>query len=127
MSVPLGRLPRGATALRLSTTQEIYRDRLAVGYAVAVSKAAATALPLASAALAQTGFAHRDLHSQRRPSYDYDRRAPLWDARHQRGMCTATGAITELLAAEDGAVAIIGPGEEAQLTFAASLPPLRKG
>jgi tetratricopeptide (TPR) repeat protein len=127
MSVPLGRLPRGTTALRLSTTQEIYWDRLAVGYSVAAPEATATVLPLASAALAQTGFAHRDLHPQRRPSYDYDRRAPLWDARHQRGAYTATGAITELLAAADGAVAIVGPGEEAQLTFAAPLPPLREG
>src|SRR6185295_4044977 len=41
MSVPLGRLPRGTTALRLSTTQEIYWDRLAVGYAAAVPEAAA--------------------------------------------------------------------------------------
>ena len=127
MSVPLGRLPRGTTALRLSTTQEIYWDRLAVGYAAAVPEAAAVVLPLTSAALGYTGFAHRDLHPQRRPSYDYDRRAPLWDARHQRGMYTATGAITELLAAEDGAVAIVGPGEEAHLAFAASLPPLRGG
>jgi hypothetical protein len=127
MSLPLGRLPRGTTTLRLATTQEIYWDRLAVGYAVAVPEATATVLPLASAALAQTGFAHRDLYPQRRPSYDYDRRAPLADARHQRGMYTAIGAITELLAADDGAVAIVGPGEEAQLTFAASLPPLREG
>jgi tetratricopeptide (TPR) repeat protein len=127
MSLPLGRLPRGTTALRLSTTQEIYWDRLAIGYAIAVPAATATVLPLTSAVLAQTGFAHRDLHPQRRPSYDYDRRAPLWDARHQRGTYTATGVITELLAADEGAVAIVGPGEEAQLTFAASLPPLREG
>ena len=127
MSVPLGRLPRGTTALRLSTTQEIYWDRLAVGYATAVPEATAVVLPLSAATLAPSGFAHRDLHSQRRPSYDDDRRAPLSDARHQRGMYTATGAITELLAAEDGAVAIVGPGEEAHLTFAASLPPLRDG
>ncbi len=127
MSVPLGRLPRGTTALRLSTTQEIYWDRLAVGYAAAVPEATAVVLPLTSAALGYTGFAHRDLHPQRRPSYDYDRRAPLWDARRQRGMYTATGAIMELLAAEDGAVAIVGPGEEAHLAFAAALPPLRDG
>jgi hypothetical protein len=50
MSLPLGRLPRATTALRMSTTQEIYRDRLAVGYAVALPEATATVLPLASAA-----------------------------------------------------------------------------
>src|SRR5262245_841366 len=89
MSVPLGRLPRGTTALRLNTTQEIYWDRLAIGYAAPAPLASATVLPLASASLASTGFARRDLHAQRRPSYDYDQRAPLWDARHQRGTYTA--------------------------------------
>src|SRR5262249_1116499 len=127
MSVPLGRLPRGTRALRLSTTQEIYWDRLAVGYAAPAPFAATTVLPLTSASLAQTGFAHRDVHAQRRPSYDYDRRAPLWDARHQRGTYTALGSVTDLVAASDGAVAIVGPGEEVHLTFSAALPPLRPG
>src|SRR4029077_16001508 len=119
MSVPLGRLPRGTTALRLSTTQEIYWDRLAVGYAVSAPETIVTTLSPIAASLAQTGFAHRDQHAQRRPSYDYDRRAPLRDTRHQRGMYTATGPVTELIAAEDGAVAIVGPGEEVELIFTA--------
>jgi hypothetical protein len=127
MSLSLGRLPRGATALRLRTTQEIYWDRLAIAYAAPSPLASATVLPLTSASVAQTGFARRDEQVQRRPSYDYDRRVPLWDTRHQRGMYTAIGAVTEVLAADDGAVAIIGPGEEVQLTFAASLPPPRAG
>jgi hypothetical protein len=127
MSVPLGPLPRGTRALRLRTTQEIYWDRLAVAFAAPAPLASPTVLPLASASLAQTGFARRDLYAQRRPTYDYDRRAPLWDARHQRGMYTRVGVITDLIAAADGAVAIVGPGEEVHLTFSAALPPLRPG
>ena len=34
MSLPLGTLPPGATAIRLQTTQEIYWDRLAIAYAI---------------------------------------------------------------------------------------------
>ena len=63
----------------------------------------------------------------RRPSYDYDRRAPLWDTRYPRGFYTALGPGHRLVAAEDGAVAIFGPGEELQLEFAASLPPPKPG
>jgi Tfp pilus assembly protein PilF len=127
MSVPLGRLPTGTRELRLRTTQEIYWDRLAVAYAVPGRIARARALPLTSARLARTGFALRELHGGRRPSYDYDRRAPLWDARHPRGLYTAEGIVTELVAAEDGAMTVFGPGEELHLEFAASLPPLPSG
>lgn len=121
MSLPLGRLPQGTRELRLRTTQEIYWDRLAVAYAEPSPLASAHVLPLQSARLAHSGFARRDLHAGRRPSYDYDRRAPLWDSRYARGKYTAEGPITDLVADEDGAVAIFGPGEELHLEFAASL------
>src|SRR4029077_2770 len=117
----LGQLPRDTRELRLRTTQEIYWDRLAVAYAAPAPQASAHVLPLTSARLAYGGFARRDMHAGRRPSYDYDRRTPLDDARYRKGHYTAQGPITDLLAAEDGAVAIFGPGEELQLTFAASL------
>ena len=59
------------------------------------------------------------MHEGRRPSYDYDRRAPLWDTRYARGRYTAEGPMTELVATEDGALAIFGPGEELHLEFEA--------
>jgi Tfp pilus assembly protein PilF len=127
MSLPLGRLPHGATALRLRTTQEIYWDRLAVGYALPAPDASVRALPIMAARVAHTGFAARAVAAQRRPSYDYDQRAPLWDTRYPKGMYTAEGPVTELLATDDGAVAVIGPGEEVHLEFAASLPAVRPG
>src|SRR5262249_13314113 len=52
MSLPLGRLPKGARELRLRTTQEIYWDRLAVAYASRSPIAPGRVLPLTSARLA---------------------------------------------------------------------------
>jgi len=127
MSVPLGRLPPGTTKLRIRTTQEIYWDRLAVAYAEPNARVVAHVLPLAAARLATTGFPRREMHAWRRPSFDYDRRAPLWDTRYLRGRYTAIGPVAELIADNDGALAVFGPGEELHLEFDASAPPLPPG
>jgi hypothetical protein len=127
MSVPLDALPRGTSALRLRTTQEIYWDRLAVAFAAQPLEASARVLPLVAAKLARTGFPREVMQANRRPSYDYDRRVPLWDARYPRGRYTGEGTITDLIANEDGAVAIFGPGEELELEFAGSLDPVKPG
>jgi hypothetical protein len=126
MSVPLGPLPRGTRELRLRTNQEIYWDRLAVAYSAACPRAAREILPLASARVAQSGFAVRVAGANRHPAYDDDRRLPVWDARSAAGSYTAEGAMTELLAEDDGALAIIGPGDEIRMEFAPGrmrLPP----
>ena len=127
MSVPLGSLPRGTNALRIRTTQEIYWDRLAVAYARGDAPRTLEALPLAAARLASSGFPRREMHAGRRPSYDYDRRAALWDTRYLKGRYTALGPVADLLTAEDGAVAIFGPGEELHLEFAAPPQPPKTG
>jgi hypothetical protein len=127
MSVPLAGLPEAATALRLTTNQEIYWDRIAVVYAETPPAVRVARLPLARAELRESGFARRTTGAQRQPHYDYDRRSPLWDTRHMRGYYTAFGAVGELLAAADDALAIIGPGEEVHLEFSAELPVLAPG
>lgn len=127
MSVPLDGLPDGTDALRLVTNQEIYWDRVAVVSAEALPAAQRTVLPLANAALAETGFARRTTGPQRQPHYDYAQRSPLWDTRHMAGHYTAFGPATELLATRDDATAILGPGEEVQLEFSAALPALPDG
>jgi hypothetical protein len=127
MSLPLGRLPPGTKQLRMRTTQEIYWDRLAVAYAEPNVAAAARVLPLTSARLVSGGFPRREMHPSRRPSYDYDRRAPFSDTRYPKGFYTERGAVTDLVVSEDQAVAIFGPGEELQLEFDASQAPLRPG
>ena len=124
MSVPLGDLPAGTTQLRLSTNQEIYWDRLAVAYARPCPQARRRVQPLLAARLGRSGFSLRTTGDQRLPHYDYDPRAPFWDARHQQGLYTAFGPVDELLAATDDALAVFGPGEEIHLEFeAASEPP----
>jgi hypothetical protein len=80
-----------------------------------------------SARLAADGFPRRETHEWRRPSYDYDRRVPLWDTRQLKGRYTATGPVTELLDSTDGALAIFGPGEELHLEFDAAQPALTPG
>src|SRR4051794_4177532 len=112
MSLPLGHLPPGTTELRIGTTQEIYWDRLAVAYSEPDASVVAHVLPLVSAHLASEGFPRREMHAWRRPSYDYDHRAPLLDTRYLKGRYTAMGPVTELIAAQDDALAIFGPGEE---------------
>lgn len=118
MSLPLRGLPEGATALRLTSNQEIYWDSFLVAGVEACPDARRVELPLVSAALDERGFAVRVPRPQKRADYDGGRSVPLWDTRHQPGFYTAVGACTELLAATDDAVAIFGPGEEITLRFA---------
>ena len=128
MSLPLGMLPPGTKELRMRTTQEIYWDRLAVAYAEANALATARVAAARVGATRLPASPSGDAPGDRRPSYDYDRRAPLWDARHPRPAPTPReGPITDLVASEDGAVAIIGPGEELQLEFDASRRSLKPG
>jgi hypothetical protein len=128
MSVPLPRskMPKNTREIRIRTTQEIYWDRLAIAYAEQCPDARRIELPLASARVTDAGFAARTTAAQRRPSYDYGHRVPLWDARHQAGFYTEFGPADDLIAHADDALAIFGPGEEVHMEFAApsSAPPV---
>jgi len=126
MAVPLPPLPKGTRTLRLRTTQEIYWDRLAVAWAEP-SEATRHELPLTVAEMRAAGFARRATGAQRLPSYDYDRRVPLWDTWAQSGLYTGFGRIDQLVSSSDDALAIIGPGEEIHVEFNAALAPLRAG
>lgn len=119
MALPLPRLPQGTTALRLSTTQEVYWDRIAVVYEEPDPAVRVRTLPLASATLAASGFATRTTGPQRTPAYDYDRRVPLWDTRHPRGWYTRFGDVVPLLSANDDATVVLGPGEDVTMEFSA--------
>jgi len=119
MTLPLPALPSGTTALRLSTTQEVYWDRVAVIYTEPLPAAIERVLPIAGATLRESGFARRTTGAQRTPGYDYAHRAPLWDTRHPRGWYTAFGDVAPLVAGADDALAIIGPGEEVGVEFTA--------
>jgi hypothetical protein len=127
MAFPLPPLPAGTTALRLRTSQEIYWDRVAVVYAEPLPEVRRRVLALHSAALAPDGFARRSTGPQRTPSYDDERRAPLGDTRHPRGWYTEFGEMTPLVADQDSAVAILGPGEAVDVAFQALVAPAPAG
>jgi Flp pilus assembly protein TadD len=127
MSVALTGLPDGTDALRLSTNQEIYWDRVAVAYSEPLPAAVRHELPMRDAVVNAVGFAQRTTGPQRQPHYDYGHRSPLWDTRHMSGHYTDFGPATELLVEADDALAIIGPGEEVHVEFADHLPSLPDG
>jgi len=128
MSVALADLPAGTDRLRLSTNQEIYWDRIAVAFAEPLPDARRHELAMVAADVRRSGFPLRTTGPQRQPHYDYERRSPFWDTRHQAGLYTEFGPAAELLTTADGATAIIGPGEEAHMEFdAATLPPVPPG
>lgn len=126
-ALPPAALPKGTTTVRLRTTMEIYWDRIAISYAEPCAEARRVELPLREARLATVGFPLRTTNSQRVPHYDYASRSPLWDTRHLAGFYTAIGAVNELVAHDDDALAIFGPGEEIHLEFAAAHAPLPDG
>jgi tetratricopeptide (TPR) repeat protein len=122
MSVPLPALPPGTRSLRLRTNMQIYWDRIAVAFAESPPVHDRQVLPPAAARVGKTGFARRDTLEQFRPHYDYADRSPFWDTRYLAGYYTRLGPVEELVAGRDDAVAIIGPGEEVHLEFAAAGP-----
>ena len=126
-TLPLENLPPGTTALRLTTNQKIYWDRLAVAYREPTPDFRRHTLPLRSASMGKAGFPLRSSNAQRVPDYDFERRQPFWDTRYQEGFYTRFGPVTELVRDVDDAVAIIGPGDEVHLAFTDSAPPLTTG
>lgn len=123
MALPLPDLPANTDALRLSSNMEIYWDRLRVAWEDPTADHTAVVLNPARARIARSGFAHRTTGPQRLPHYDYALRPPYWDAKTPRGSYTAFGERTGLVAQLDGALAIIGSGEEVHLEFMAPPPP----
>jgi tetratricopeptide (TPR) repeat protein len=123
MALPLPVLPAGTDALRLSSNMEVYWDKLQIVWEEPLDNALRTTLSPIVARVARTGFARRTTAAQRLPHYDYKDRAPYWDTKFQRGYYTAFGDAMELVAEADGAVAIIGGGEEIHLEFEAAPVP----
>ena len=123
MALPLGGLPSGTTALRVSSNLEIYWDRLRVVREEPLPlddlESFVTTLKPLGARVQRTGFPERKNLAQRRPSYDYAQRSTYWDAKMHRGYYTALGDALELVATQDSALAIFGSGEEIHIEFEA--------
>ena len=116
MSFPLNNLPQGTDAIRLSGNMEIYWDRIQVIFEQSMDVRAQTLRP-SVARVAKTGFSKRTTYDQRVPDYDYSVRSPYWDVKSLRGFYTAFGDALPLVEARDGALAIIGGGDEIHLEF----------
>lgn len=127
MSVPLADLPPGTNGLRIRSNMEVYWDRIAVAWVEPLTSARRSDLELLEGRVAATGFARRTTFAQRRPWYDYRDRAPFWDTRYLAGNYTRFGPAPALVSEVDDAVAIIGPGEEIHLEFAAPELPVEPG
>ncbi len=120
MSLPLQELPPGTDALRLHWNRELYWDRIRIVYAETPPEEMRQAsYAPESARVAKSGFPRRTTFAQKRPLYDYAERVPFWDTEYMSGFYTRLGGVTELLARTDDAIAIIGPGEEIHVEFAA--------
>ncbi|MCH2133561.1 MAG: FG-GAP-like repeat-containing protein [Phycisphaerales bacterium] len=117
MSVPLGLLPTGTTALRISSNLEIYWDAAAVVAGTSCPEAIKTTMHPGVADLIEPGFPVRRNGPQQYPGFDWSQRVPLWDTRHQRGWHSRYGDVTELVAETDSALAIFGPGEAIAFQF----------
>ena len=121
-------IPAGCQNLRMTTNHELYADRVRVAFAQPCPEAVLTRLDAVSARVVACGFAKRSTLAQRRPHYDYESRAPLWDCRMQRGEYTVLDIeCVSLLTAEDGARAVFGAGEGVEIEFADTLPALPRG
>ncbi|MCP4406340.1 MAG: tetratricopeptide repeat protein [Gammaproteobacteria bacterium] len=127
MSVPLPNLPSGTTRLRLRSNMEIYWDRIAIALTEKQPEYRRHELSLLKANQAKTGFALRSTAAQHRPGYDYAQRSPFWDTRYLAGYYSRLGSVYELVSRVDDALAIIGPGEELHLEFAAPENPPPQG
>lgn len=122
MAIPLTNLPPGTNAIRLSTNMEIYWDRLQIVWEEPLQDSSPITIQPVSARIGKVGFPERTTGEQRLPYYDYNNRSPYWDTKYQAGFYTALGEAHELIEKVDGALAIIGGGEEIHLEFPALAP-----
>lgn len=129
-----GKLPRGTTRLRLTTSLEVYWDRIALGERVVTSNEETAArgpapiyeIPASSARLRFRGVSRsikptRD--SPQTPVYDELLELPPWTT-IPSGWCTRYGDILPLLTEADSKLAIINCGDALRIEFDTSaLPP----
>ncbi len=113
------RLPVGTTALRIRSNLELYLDSVSVIESEECPQLEVRYLEATAAVASEVGFPKRRNGPQKRPHYDYGRRAPLWDTKHLSGAYTEFGDVFSFVSQVDDASAIIGPGEEIEFRFRA--------
>ena len=125
-----GRLPPDVRRLRLTTTFEVYWDRIALGERWPDSVARQYELAPVSADLRWRGFSKirsRAAGQPQTPDYDTVSARPPWRTTPQ-GWCTRYGNVLELAARRDNRLVLLNAGDASRLQFDASaLPPTPKG
>ncbi len=125
-----GKLPAGTKRLRLTTSFEIYWDRVALFRHRELPDARQHARPFASADLQWRGFSRIvtgvDGHT-RVPVFDDVMQQPPWHTTLE-GWCTRYGDTRELVAASDGMLAVLNGGDALELACDAdAFPPVPAG
>ncbi len=106
---------------------QIFWDRICLADVRPCPEVVESECRLRSASAREVGFPQRTYEAYRRPRFDYQRRQPLWDTRHQSGWYSNFGSVLPLVRDADDAVAIIGPGEEIAVEFDPPAYPLSPG
>ncbi len=129
-----GKVPAGATRLRITTNLQIYWDQALVDNENAPGATGPraiheTELPLDRATLAFLGYPRQvDGQTPGHLTYRYREMSATGPFVPHRGRYTRYGDVTPLLHAVDDEFAIFGTGEDMDLEFGASnLPPLPQG
>ena len=133
-----GKLPTGATRIRVTTNLQIYWDQILISNETEpTGQVIETELPLASASLGFRGYPRQNdrqadgqLHSNAPGdlTYNYQEASATGPFVRQRGPYTHYGDVTALLKAVDDHFVIFGSGEDIDVEFDASaLPPLPAG
>jgi hypothetical protein len=125
-----GKLPAGTRRLRLSTAFEIHWDRIALFERRDNAETRMTRVAPTRSDLHWRGYSEFELwpwYLPRTPSYTNVLSTAPWTIT-PRGWCTRYGAVDELIAGTDNALALLNGGDELTLEFAtASLPPKPAG
>ena len=132
-----GKLPTGATRLRITTNLQIYWDQALIDNepmpqqqpSDAALETRTTELPLAHATLAFRGYPQQlDGRTPGDLTYNYQRMSATGPFVPHRGAYTRYGDVTPLLHSIDDKFVIFGTGEDMDLEFSSTtLPELPKG
>jgi cytochrome c-type biogenesis protein CcmH/NrfG len=125
-----GKLPPGATKIRITTNLQIYWDQILVSNeAEQPNLVKQTEVPLATASLDFRGYPRQiDGATPGDLTYHYEEASATGPFVRQRGPYTHYGDVTPLLTSVDDHFVIFGSGEDIDLEFnAAALPPLPAG
>jgi hypothetical protein len=124
-----GKVPEGATRIRITTNLQIYWDNILVDRSEQSEKFKLTAIPLTKANLDYHGYP-RQIEDQPpgNVKYVYEQVSRTGPYARQAGEYTRYGDVLQLLKSFDDKLVVFGSGEEVQLEFdPAKLPPLPKG